>query len=319
MLPEETIFQSAVWNQFQNSLPGRKAGKIGTLYWTILPWSFGKKYMFINRPDSFDVLKKIWSQIIALAKGEKCVYIKIEPNWPKNEHIEELKALGCKATKFHIQPDTTLFLDLSKSAQDLLKQMKPKGRYNIKIAQKHHIEYRSYTKGSPDLAKALEYFYNLLLTTAKRDKFGIHSQSYYYQFLESLSPYSKLYLAYYQNEPIAGMIAIFYQNQAIYYYGASDSKRRNTMATYGLQWEVIQDAQKAGLKSYDFLGIAPPEADHTHPWQGVTDFKLKFGGSIYQYAGTFHYIISPSIYFFLNFLKRIFHAIKKYQSFIFKR
>ena len=91
------------------------------------------------------------------------------------------------------------------------------------------------------------------------------------------------------------------------------------MATYGLQWEVIQDAQKAGLKSYDFLGIAPPEADDTHPWQGVTDFKLKFGGSIYQYAGTFHYIISPSIYFFLNFLKRIFHAIKKYQSFIFKR
>jgi len=312
MLNEPTIFQSSAWLKFQGTLPGRKAGLLEGLYWTVMPTIMGQHYLFINRPQNKSQIANLLPQIIALAKAEKCIYIKIEPNWER-EAIEPLYALGFHQSPFHIQPDCTLYLDLRQDETDLLKQMKPKGRYNIKIATKHEINYQCFDEKHPEIEIALHAFYNLLATTAQRDKFGIHSQSYYRKFIQALYPYSKLYLAYYQGEAIAGLIAIFYDTQAIYYYGASDTKQRHTMATYGLQWHVIGEARKAGMRTYDFLGIAPPNSADNHPWRGVTDFKQKFGGHIYHYPGTFHYSLAPIRYFLLHTLKKARYELKKHR------
>lgn len=310
MLSEVTIFQSSAWLKLQNSLPGRKAGLIKGLYWSILPTAFGQRYLYLNRPQEFTEIQALLPELIALARAEKCIYIKLEPNWPK-ETTEPLFQLGFTLSPCHIQPDCTLYLDLTMTEGDLLKQMKPKGRYNIKVAAKHKITYQHFDQKNPDLEIALRNFYQMLQTTSQRDHFGIHSFNYYQTFLEALFPYSKLYLAYYQDQPIAGLIAVFYHDQAIYYYGASDSKSRHTMATYGLQWQTITDAKQAGHKTYDFFGIAPVDAPINHAWHGVTDFKQKFGGIRYNYPGTFHYILAPIRYFFIHTLKKVRNELKK--------
>ncbi len=113
-----------------------------------------------------------------------------------------------------------------------------------------------------------------------------------------------LYLAEYEGEIIAGLIATFHEKQAIYYYGASSNKHRNVMAPYLLQWNVIQEAKNRGMENYDFLGIAPPGAKN-HSWEGVTGFKMKFGGEIIQYVSAKEYVFKPLTYYLMIIVKKI--------------
>ena len=58
-----------------------------------------------------------------------------------------------------MQPEHTLMIDLSKSESDILSQMKQKGRYNIKIAEKHGVKVST---------GEVKDFYRLYQTMAKR-------------------------------------------------------------------------------------------------------------------------------------------------------
>ncbi len=309
MLNKATIFQSTIWEDFQASLPGRKAGHLDSgankLSWNVIPTIFKQKYLFLNHGPITGTLTDYWPQVLALAQKHHCAYIKVEPIHLNDADPTTISELKLKSSEHHIQPDTTLVLDLSLSLEDLLKQMKPKGRYNIKIATRHGISYRRFDGHSPEIEDHLDQFYTLLTSTATRDRFGIHSRQYFSLFLAKLFPHSRLYLAYHGEKVVAGLIATFYQDESIYYYGASSNHDRETMATYGLQWHVIQEAQAAGAKTYDFLGIAPDNASSEHPWHGVTTFKKKFGGQIVTYPGTYHLVISPFVYFLIHAPKKV--------------
>lgn len=316
MLNNSTIFQTKIWEQFQNTLPGRIAGHITRkqkdLIWTIIPSVLKKKYLYINHGPVGGNLIEYWQDILGVAKENQCTYIKVEPLALVSDVSARFAQLKLKPSNYHIQPSSTLILNLNLSTEELLKQMKPKGRYNIKIAAKYCITYQEFDGTSPTLEAGLDQFYHLLDSTATRDHFGIHSREYYKLFLAKLFPHSRLYLAYHGNKVVAGLIALFYQDESIYYYGASSNQDRETMATYGLQWHVIQAAKKYGAKTYDFLGIAPENASPSHPWQGVTSFKKKFGGEVVEYIGTFHYVIDPLAYFLI-------HAPKKILNYCFRR
>jgi len=312
----KNFFQSQQWQNFQKTLSGRKTGYIEKdgekLYWTTIPTVFRHNYLYVNR-GPVRSLKPFWPQLLDIANRHRCLYIKVEPPWEKNEpYKEELLKLGFKKTSLATQPDTTLLLDLTQSEHELLKQMKPKGRYNIKIAKKHSVTYQVFTEKEKGSDKALQDFYKMLEETAKRDHFGIHDFEYYQNFLKVLSPQNRLFLAYKDNTVVAGILAVFFDDTVTYYYGASANKSRETMATYGLQWHVITTAKSEGYHVYDFLGIAPENAGKNHPWQGVTDFKKKLGGSVYSYAGTYHFILKPFLYFLLNVFKTLLQAKKTF-------
>ncbi len=318
MLSKHTIFQSHFWEEFQNSLVNRKAGHITVegkhLSWVIVPSVLKQSYLYINHGPEQGTISDFWPQLISIAKANHCTYIKFEPLQITDNELAKIKKLGFKKSNHSIQPETTLILDLTLEPEAILKQMKPKGRYNIKIAQKHGIRYQSFVKDTVGVDEALNQFYKLLSLTATRDHFGIHSREYYQQFLAKLYPHSRLYLAYHSQEVIAGIMAVFYQDESIYYYGASSNQGRETMAAYGLQWHVITEAKAQGATTYDFLGIAPENAPADHPWQGVTAFKKKFGGQVCNYPGTFHFICKPLAYFLIHAPKKILHTARKYQN-----
>jgi lipid II:glycine glycyltransferase (peptidoglycan interpeptide bridge formation enzyme) len=46
------------------------------------------------------------------------------------------------------------------------------------------------------------------------------------------------------------------------------------------------NAKHRGMQHMDLFGIAPDDAPASHPWQGFSAFKKKFGGSVVQHAGT---------------------------------
>jgi peptidoglycan pentaglycine glycine transferase (the first glycine) len=300
-----SIHQTWEWGIFQSKSANRdffrafvlidKKGKITSSALLIrqkLP--FGKCWLYCPRGPLIDLenpqqSQELFIKIKEFAKKQNAIFFRFDPPITSDSENFQKLSSGARPAHAHYQPEHTVILDLSLSEEDLLKQMKPKGRYNIKVAQKHGVKIRQ-SHGDPE---DIKLFYELLKETTSRDRFSGHPLSYYEDMLHTLGPQrARLYLAEFENQIIAGTIVTFFKDTAIYYFGASGNAHRNTMAPYLLQWHAITEAKKLGFHWYDFLGIAPPN-EPNHPWAGVSDFKLKFGGQHVEYFPAQEIIYKP--------------------------
>jgi lipid II:glycine glycyltransferase (peptidoglycan interpeptide bridge formation enzyme) len=189
-----------------------------------------------------------------------------------------------RKSRFEIQPASTVVLDLAPDSDALLAAMKPKTRYNIKLAAKKGVEVHE--GGDADM----DGWHELCRETAKRDGIVIHGLDYYRGLFDAArrygagAPVVKLLLARHEGDLLSGNIVIFHGKNAIYLSGASSGRKRNLMPTYALQWASILMAREAGCHSYDFYGI-PPRAEENHPMFGLYQFKTGFGGRIVDRPG----------------------------------
>ncbi len=186
-----------------------------------------------------------------------------------------------------IQPPSTVVLDLTKNEDEILKGMKSKTRYNIRLSARKGVVVKQCG------VEALEEWYDIYRETAERDKIALHRMEYYKKLFtlsesEKDSPDLRIYMAEVDGENIAGIITSFYGGNAIYLYGASLNKKRETMPAYSLQWKAIMDAKAEGCTSYDFFGI-PPADDPSHPMHGLYRFKTGFGGKLIHRYGCYDY------------------------------
>ena len=201
-----------------------------------------------------------------------------------------------------VQPPDTVLLDLTQSMDSLREQMKPKWRYNARLALKKGVTVRSAG------ADGVEVFYALLKETARRDGIAIHSIDYYRVLFEesktqTRSPFPgphsplriNLYLAEHEGDVLAGIVTLFRGREAVYLYGSSSDKKRSLMAPYALQFKAMEDAREAGCEVYDLFGI-PPNEDPDHPMAGLYRFKTGFGGAIVHRPGSWDYPCRPLLY-----------------------
>jgi lipid II:glycine glycyltransferase (peptidoglycan interpeptide bridge formation enzyme) len=185
-----------------------------------------------------------------------------------------------------VQPPDTVLIDLDKPMESIIEEMKPKWRYNARLALKKNV-----TVGRADEA-GLDNFYSLLKETAARDGIAIHGIEYYRTLFSQARAYSALsapeihlYLAEHEGDVLAGIMTLFRKNEAVYLYGASSDKKRNLMAPYALQLKAMEDAKEAGCKVYDLFGI-PPGENPNHPMAGLYRFKTGFGGCVVHRPGS---------------------------------
>jgi lipid II:glycine glycyltransferase (peptidoglycan interpeptide bridge formation enzyme) len=214
-----------------------------------------------------------------------------------------------KETK-HRLPQTTLMLDLTQSEEELLSNMHSKTRYNIRLAERKGVTVRT--------DKHIDTFWNLNLETRERDGFQSHDKEYYRVFIDM--PMCTQYTAYVDDTPIAAILCVSYAGTTTYVHGASSNTYRNTMAPYLLQWRALQDAKQRQDSTYDFWGIAPPFTQQTgtretcyngfswdisHPWTGITRFKVGFGGQVVSYPKSVDVILKPLWYRIYSYIHRI--------------
>ena len=186
-----------------------------------------------------------------------------------------------------IQAPDTVLVDLTGSMEAVMEQMKPKWRYNARLALKKGVSIDRADIGELDI------FYGLLKETARRDGIAIHGVEYYRALFESADypgrkPDIRLYLARHEGEALAGIVTLFRGPKAVYLYGASSGKKRNLMATYALQVKAMEDAKASDCVEYDLFGI-PPSQDPAHPMAGLYQFKTGFGGKIVHRPGCWDY------------------------------
>lgn len=188
----------------------------------------------------------------------------------------------------NILPSNTIFVNLRKSPEDILGSMKPKTRYNVKLADRKNVEVK--VMGIENLP----IWYKLYQDTATRNGIYVDQMSYFETVLstkaaDTRSPAEVFLLVAEQNAvPLAAMFLTISSKRATYLYGASSSENRNTMATYALQWEAMKFGKAKGCTEYDMFGVAP-RPEPSHPMYGLYKFKVGFGGSIHHSLGCWDY------------------------------
>lgn len=287
----KSFLQSNEWADLQKSL-GRKVWRIEGINVIRIDLPLNKNYLYSPRCGDNFLSDAFIRTIKEIAKKEKSIFFKVEPISSIGGSENDFKSSRFKKSQ-QIQPSKTLVLDIAKSEENLLKQMHQKTRYNINLALKKELK----VKSQKSKAKSFERFWELLINTAKKDKFNPHPKEYYKKILEL--PGTELFVAEYDNKIVAANIILFYNKQAIYLHGASDYEYRNLMAPHLLQWHQILEAKKQGCIEYDFWGIDEQK------WPGVTRFKKGFGGKEIKYPGAFDLVFQPLWYKIYKIARRI--------------
>lgn len=200
-------------------------------------------------------------------------HLRLEPRW---EYLPDF-VQGFEVPDFedrYFEPDHTLCINLRPSEDAILAQMKPKGRYNIRVAQRYGVRVVE-DHSEPGLSD----FIRIQRSTAKRQKIGCKPTSYFHKLMEVMQPDQKaaLFFAEYRGRRIAAALVTYFGARATYFYGGSLHLYREVMAPYLLHFEIMRTAKALGHQEYDFWGIAPPDQPE-HRWAGFSTFKRKFGG-----------------------------------------
>jgi peptidoglycan pentaglycine glycine transferase (the first glycine) len=284
-----------------------------------LPFSI----LYVSKGPTLDynnpALRRVMlAQLEQLARAEKAIFIKIDPNvvysWGLEEgsrspigarFIDELRFRGWRLSEDQIQFRNTVELNLDRSEEELLAAMKQKTRYNIRLAGRKGVLVRP---GAPEDFGAVA---NMYLETAARDHFAVRPVAYYLDAWQSLYEAGMAHplLAEYEGELLAAVIIVRFGERAVYMYGASSTKERRRMPNYLLQWEAIRWAKAQGCRVYDFWG-APDDFVESDPLWGVWRFKSGFNGQIVRHIGAWDYPARPFWYWVYNVL------IPKYLSFL---
>lgn len=326
--PLGTVHQTYEWGDFQaksskrdkywmlvledRTVTGKKI--LGTALVIRQKLPFGLSWLYCPRGPLMDYsdvrqIGLMCAKIREIAKEEKAVFFRMDPPVCVHNVDTVVNLENCykseKMCKAHAQymPQNTLMVDLSLSEEEILKQMKQKGRYNIKVAERHGV------KVDLKCIRDIDIFYKLFHETTERDGFNGHPKEYYKNMLDVLgSRHAKLWVASIKEKPLAATIVTYYRGSATYYFGASSNQERNVMSPYLLHWEIMRDAKKHGYKTYDLFGVAPDlrgQSDKSHPWATVSEFKLKFGGNRVDYLPARELIFKPFWYALLKMAKKI--------------
>jgi peptidoglycan pentaglycine glycine transferase (the first glycine) len=225
------------------------------------------------------------------AEKETISHLRIEPRWQRLPSFVR----GFQAPTFSdnfMEPRDTLCIDLRPAEETILAQMKPKGKYNIRVAQRHNV---SVTQDTSE--QGLKDFFRIYKRTAIRQGIGIKSPRYFRILFSMLLPRAQveLFFAEHQGRRLATALVIYFGSRATYFFGGSLALRRRVMAPYLLHYEIMRRAKALGYEWYDLWGIAPAN-EPDHPWQDISVFKRKFGGTELNLVPTLDYIYDPAAY-----------------------
>jgi lipid II:glycine glycyltransferase (peptidoglycan interpeptide bridge formation enzyme) len=301
--PEAHLLQTGDWGELKTAF-GWKAERIvkngsgAQILFRSIPGGFSLGY--IPKGPIGENWRDLMPEIDALCREQKAIFLKVEPDlWEDRESLSLFHEPGWKHSH-PIQPRRTIFIPIAENEEHIMAAMKQKTRYNIHLAEKKEITVK--------VAEDLTAFQKMMTITGKRDGIGVHIESYYQKAYDLFHQTGKcdLLFAYYEGQPIAGIMVFAQGKTAWYMYGASTDVERNRMPTYLLQWEAIRWAKAKGCTQYDLWGIPDLDEDelekvftgkesHKGLW-GVYRFKRGFGGKILRTVGSWDRIYYPSLY-----------------------
>jgi len=297
--------QRRLWTDDQ----GRTAAAAQILRRTVRFGPFPASLFYLPKGPLLDwrddtVRDSVLADLEQLARREQAIQIKIDPDLllgcgvPDSgkeqedaagaKAVECLKRRGWRFSPEQVQFRNTVLLDIRPPEDELLAAMKPKTRYNIRLAQKHGVTVR------PGAEQDLPLLLRMYAETADRDSFVIRSEEYYRDVWGSMmrSGRAQPLIAEVEGLPVAALVLFHFADRGWYLYGMSRSLHREKMPNHLLQWEAVRFLKERGCAHYDLWG-APDVFAESDPLWGVFQFKQGLGGTVVRFAGAWDFAPSP--------------------------
>ena len=259
-----------------------------------------------------DLTKAALAEISKIAKRENCVFVRIRPQLMANtKNLKILAELGLKKSPMHLAAEHTVMIDLTKSEDELLANMRRQTRYEVRRADKLGIEV---TKSNAE--DTFREFHGVQMETAKRQGFVPPDLKTLMAEKEAFGKNAQIYVAKINPDaaekasnkaleeapgpapkkasgmaPVAYGLIIGDGREADYYEAASTELNRKLPGAYALLWRAMRDLKSNGYERFNLWGIAPAGQPH-HRYAGVTTFKTGFGGDVIEYVPAHDLVIS---------------------------
>jgi lipid II:glycine glycyltransferase (peptidoglycan interpeptide bridge formation enzyme) len=239
----------------------------------------------------------MWATVLAdleaWARARRLAVLKIDPDLPvaATPVAGGWRRRGWFPSDEQVQYPNTMLSDLAAGQAGLLAAMKPKTRYNLRLAARRGVKILHAERTD------LGTFFDLYAATARRNGFAIRARAYYLgawgRFLDN--DMATLVLAVRLGEVLAGVLPVAYGPTAWYLYGASADHGREHMPAYLAQWASLEWALERGCRSYDWWG-GPTRLAEDDPLWGVYRFKDGFGARWVEQLGAWDFAPVPAFF-----------------------
>lgn len=247
-------------------------------------------YGFIKRLGPVSILKLqrvpvdslSWTWISSLQKEYRVVSTYIEPNTyshaplPTNEVL--LTHGYAVATDFMI-PTKSRIIDIRQPEAELIERMKPKTRYNLRLAQRNQLKAFVYTGTQLVADQALfAQYYQMLQDNARRVRMLLVSRVWIYEQLRAFGDAAYVVFIYSKEQKMVAVTTYFTSPDSVFYtHNGSTTLGRQQMAPTLAVWAGINEAKRRHKQVFDFDGIFDDRRPRPR-WLGYTRFKAGFGG-----------------------------------------
>lgn len=210
---------------------------------------------------------------------------------------QQMKDLYWLETAFRENmPQANIVYDITKSDEDLIKEMNSGCKERVKKAIKKGIEFGV---ASPD---QYDLFYQKWVELSWMKGFNIIPKKQYNKLIRYMTQNNRgnLFTSTINGDIIAGSICVYDQHRIIYLYGFSNRKYSNIGGHHYLKFKIFGHARKLWMTYVDMLGWAPTGFP-THPLNGVSRFKESLWWTKIEQYGSYDLIIRPRLYKLFKF------------------
>jgi lipid II:glycine glycyltransferase (peptidoglycan interpeptide bridge formation enzyme) len=275
------------WNSYRTS-SGASIQYIKTFLGTIIK---------IQHPSPLS-LKDI-NEIENFCSKLKPLFIKIEPFTGQDTSL--LEKASFKKNLWPLSPPSTIYIDLTKSEEDLWNRLSHSAKYSIKRAQREGTVTRFYQ--NPLREKITDYF-EMVKRTGKRKHFYVQPLK---DFLAKIKIFGKechLVLSYSkEGKLLSGKFYLCHEDMVLYSTGGTTEEGIRTKAGYELLWKSILYFKGLGYKVFDLEGKDDKRfRELTKHWGGFSHFKEKFNGEEVEFPYPYIKYLNPLLKFISKFV-----------------
>lgn len=198
-----------------------------------------------------------------------------------------LRDAGYRVSDTSVAPVATVQIDLSREPEEILARMRKNHRRYVRHGLRSGVTGRTGTEA--DLAQ----FYELVLTTARRQHFDPPPFRHFLQLWRTFHPRGllELFLAEYQGQAVSGQLAIAFGDRVVAKNSGWTGEHGSLGVNHVMEWTTIRWARDNGFSYYDLEGIDPAVADSVVEGEPLSEsmlrshsfYKLGFGGEVARF------------------------------------
>src|SRR5512137_2054187 len=143
--PRAHLLQSTEWGELKSSFGWEAvrvtSGNTGAqILFRSLPLGFSFAYLPKGPVTNSAPGPGFWAAVDRACRLRRAVFLKVEPDgWEGEDRPSVFNGPPFMLSPHNIQPHSTLVIDLEGSEEDVFNRMKPKTRYNIRLAGRKEV------------------------------------------------------------------------------------------------------------------------------------------------------------------------------------